>query len=76
MKQGILAFNHLNSRFGLLVSDLWAIDGLHCGQSLEVLIDNKWVETRIEMTAQGQWYLAGTDLKGKDLEYLKARLEQ
>lgn len=75
MKQGTLAFNHLNNRFGLLVSDLWEIDGLHCGQSLEVLIDNKWVQTRLEMTAQREWYLVGTDKVGKDLEYLKARLE-
>ena len=75
MKQGILAFNHLIDRYGLLVSDLWEIDGLHCGQSLKVLIDNKWVQTRLEMTVDNQWYLVGTDKVGKDLEYLKAKIE-
>ncbi len=31
--------------------------GLHCGECLEVLIGNKWISTRIEMS--NNWYLVG-----------------
>lgn len=46
---GRLGYNYKNDRYGLLVSDLWENDGFHCGETLEVLVDDKWVATRIEM---------------------------
>lgn len=31
--------------------------GLHCGECLEVLIGDKWISTRIEIS--NNWYLVG-----------------
>ena len=47
MKQGRLGYNSSNDRYGLLASDLWIDTGFHCGEGLEVLVDDKWVRTRI-----------------------------
>ena len=48
MKQGRLGYNSSNDRYGLLASDLWIDTGFHCGEGLEVLVDDKWVRTRME----------------------------
>ena len=48
MKQGRLGYNSSNNRYGLLASDLWIDTGFHCGEGLEVLVDDKWVRTRME----------------------------
>lgn len=72
--EGRLGFNRENGRYGLLVTDLWEIEGFHCGQRISVKIDGKWVETRFEMNHANQWYLVGTNLQGEDLEFLKARV--
>ena len=47
--QGRLGYNAENERYGLLVSDLWENSGFHCGECMEVLVGNQWVETRMEM---------------------------
>lgn len=76
MTIGRLGYNYENGRYGLLVSDLWANDGFHCGKTVEVLIDGKWIPTRMEMAWSengNEWYLVGTPYKG-DLEYVKARI--
>jgi hypothetical protein len=73
MKQGRLGYNSANDRYGLLISDLWEHDGFHCGEGLEVMVDGAWVQTRMEMTSDRQWYLVGTPYKG-DLEYIQARI--
>ena len=73
-KEGKLGYNLRNKRYGLLVSDLWEKD-FHCGNHLQVLLDGEWVSTQIEMDIHEQWYLTGTDKKGKDLENLVARIE-
>ena len=73
---GRLDYNLENDRYGLLVSDLWANEGFHCGECLEVMLDGKWQPTRMEMawgSDGGSWYLVGTPYKG-DLEYIKARI--
>ena len=33
--------------------------GLHCGETLDVKINGRWVSTRIEMG--NDWYLVGVD---------------
>lgn len=72
--KGILGYNYENDRYGILNNlDLWENEGLHCGACLEVLVDDKWIETSIEKY-RGEWYLVGTNLKGDDLEYLKVRM--
>lgn len=73
---GRLGYNDKNGRYGLLVSDLWENDGFHCGETLEVLVDDKWVQTRMEMSWDengSAWYLVGTPYKD-DLEYVRARV--
>lgn len=73
MKQGRLGYNHENGRYGLLSSDLWVNDGFHCGEVMEVLVDDIWVETRIEMKFGGEWYIVGTPYSG-NLENVIARI--
>ena len=73
MITGRLGYNSDNDRYGLLVSDLWEHEGFHCGEGLEVVVDGKWIATRMEMSADWEWYLVGTDYKG-DLEYIRARI--
>ena len=55
-------------------SDLWIDTGFHCGECLEVLIDDQWVQTRMEMNPAREWYLVGTPYCG-DLEYIWARIQ-
>lgn len=56
-KQGRLGYNSSNGRYGLLSSDLWIDTGFHCGEGLEVLVGDEWVQTRMEMNlANGIWW--------------------
>ncbi len=57
MREGRLGYNSYNKRYGLLSSDLWIDPGFHCGECLEVLIDDQWVKTRMEMNLAREWYL-------------------
>ena len=75
MQQGRLGYNSSNDRYGLLSSDLWIDTGFHCGEGLEVLVDDKWVRTRMEMNPAREWYLVGTSYCG-DLEYVQARIPE
>ena len=45
-KQGRLGYNSSNGRYGLLSLDLWIDTGFHCGERLEVLMDDEWVQIR------------------------------
>ena len=72
MREGRLGYNSYNKRYGLLSSDLWIDTGFHCGECLEVLVDDQWVKTRMEMNLAREWYLVGTPYCG-DLEYVRAR---
>ena len=60
MKQGRLGYNSSNGRYGLLSSDFWIDTGFYCGEGLEVLVDDEWVHTRMEMNLAREWYLVGT----------------
>ena len=71
--QGRLGYNARNGRYGWLLVELGKKEGFHCGDKMEVLIDGKWVETRMEMSLDRKWYLKGT-LYYDDLEYLKVRV--
>ena len=76
MVEGRLGYNSCNDRYGLLVSDLWEVEGFHCGEGMEVLVDDKWVHTRIEMDWRKEgnfWYLVGTPYYG-NLEYVRTRV--
>ena len=58
MREGRLGYNSNNGRYGLLSSDLWIDTGFHCGEGLEVLVDDQWVKTRMEMNParNGIWW--------------------
>lgn len=71
--EGRLGYNSENGRYGLLISDLWEHTGFHCGECLEVKVDDKWVKTRMEMDSDRNWYLVDTPYTG-DLEYVRARI--
>ena len=53
MREGRLGYNSYNKRYGLLSSDLWIDPGFHCGECLEVLVDDQWVKPQLE-TAQNR----------------------
>jgi hypothetical protein len=70
---GYLGYNQKSKRFGILYMDCWEDDGLHCGECIEVCINNEWVEDRIEFS--DNWYLYDSKLKGKELEGLPVKFE-
>lgn len=70
---GRLGYNSANDRYGLLVSDLWEHKGFCCGEGLEVMVGDDWVETHMEMDSGRNWYLVGTPYRG-NLEYIRARI--
>lgn len=77
--EGRLGYNDYNSRYGLLVSDLWEHSGFHCGEWLQVKINGEWVGTSFEMAWENGkdiWYLVGTNLRGTDIEYTRARIQK
>ena len=72
--EGILVYNNRNERYGLYdPSEGWIIDGFHCGDCFEVFEGGKWTPTRME-SFDNQWYLAGTEYIGRQLESMKARI--
>lgn len=73
MREGRLGYNSSNGRYDILSSDLWLDTGLHCGECLQVFMDGKWIQTRMEMDAAQNWYLVGTPYCG-NLEYIRARI--
>ena len=75
MREGRLGYNSYNKRYRLLSADLWIDTGFHCGEYLEVLVDDQWVKTRMEMNLAREWYLVGTPNCG-DLEYVRARIPE
>lgn len=71
-KIGKLGYNFESDRYGILnSSDLWADEGLHCGEVVEIFINDKWVKDRIEMTWDKKWYLVHNKLQ--ELEGLKIK---
>ena len=76
MKKGVLAYNDSNMRYGIIdAMDLWINEGLHCGASVEVLVDDEYIPMHIEMTIDGEWYLTDyKDLNLYDLDYLKVKI--
>lgn len=57
MKNGTLFYDADTKRMDICFEDGSTFGGLHCGTTFDVLIDGRWVPTRIEMS--DQWYLIG-----------------
>ena len=57
MKQGVLVVDNESGRMDIRFGMEEYYGGLHCGECLDVLIDNEWVPTRVEMS--DDWYLVG-----------------
>lgn len=72
-KIGRLGYNVENDRFGVLIGDLWEVEGLHCGQTFEIWNNGEWNADRIEMS--GEWYLVYSHLKGDELEGVEVRVD-
>lgn len=70
MKQGTLIYDaesdRMDIRFGL--EDYYG--GLNCGTCMDVLLNRKWIPTRIEKS--DDWYLVG--VKTRNLQGLRVRL--
>lgn len=49
--------NSSTNRFDVLYKEGNSYGGLHCGTTMEVLINDEWVPTRIEYG--NDWYLVG-----------------
>ena len=69
-----LGYNQDQDRYGILKSVLWIVEGLHCGETIEVFIDGEWIKDRIEYDhKRKQWYLVNSGLIGEQLEFLEVK---
>ena len=59
MKIGTLVLQRDIGRMDIRFSLNDYYGGLHCGETLDVTINGRWVSTRIEMG--NDWYLVGID---------------
>jgi len=70
MKEGILKYNPENERMGIQKGGFWIYSGFHCGDVMEVKIDNEWQHKRIEYYEK-TWFLVDY---GEDIEGLEVRI--
>ncbi len=70
MKQGVLIYDGSSERMDIRFGLEEYYGGLHCGTAMEVLIQNRWIPTRIEMGED--WYLVG--IKADVLTGLRVRI--
>lgn len=69
-RQGALVYDSYAGRYDVRFGLDEYFGGLHCGNSFEVRLGNKWIATRIEMDED--WYLVG--IKVHDLRGLMVRI--
>lgn len=72
MKQGKLFYDRSSGRYSFLYGDEGEkrdYGGIHCGECMEVKLNDIWVPTRMEMAEK--WYLVG--LPGLVLADLEVR---
>ncbi len=63
MRYGKLIYNIGSRRLDVLFNDGSTLGGFHCGDLLDVLLDNCWISTRVEYDED--WYLHGLFQKGR-----------
>lgn len=66
--RGILKYNPKNERYGLFdgSKNKWIDDGFHCGECLQAKMNGRFVETRMEMSCEQEWYLVGLEFDKLD----------
>lgn len=69
-RQGSLFYDPASRRMDIRFGLESYYGGLHCGTGMDVLIDGKWVPTRIELS--DDWYLVG--IKTDKIEGLVVRI--
>ena len=72
MKTGTMFYNPCTDRVDIRYRNYDTFGGLHCGMTMDVWINGKWIPTRIEYGDDG-WYLWGPEFKGIGLDGLKVR---
>lgn len=70
MKQGVLVYDERSERMDIRFGLEEYYGGLHCGTTMDVFVQNRWVPTRIEMA--DDWYLVG--IKTDTLTGLRVRI--
>lgn len=85
MREGILFYDRESDRFDVRFSDrpYTTYGGIHCGHCLQILLNDNWIDTRMEMKhttedgrVVGKWYLVGIkeDLYRLELDEPKVRI--
>ena len=59
MRQGTLVPDYRTGRMDIRFSPAEYYGGLHCGETMEILMNGQWEPTRIEMDFEREWYLVG-----------------
>ncbi len=70
-REGILVPDYKSGRINIQFSCEEYYGGLHCGSTMVVWLEDRWVPTRIELNAAG-WYLVG--VRAETILGLKVRL--
>jgi hypothetical protein len=72
MKEGYIYWDGKLGRPDIKYNDGTYYGGLHCGNTLDVLLRGEWRPARIECRYDDTWYLAGID-KSCDIFCLTVR---
>lgn len=67
--EGILVYDRENDRYYIRVDHDLKTGGLHCGNVLDIWVNEEWIPTRIEKNER--WYLVGQ--RGILLDGIKVR---
>lgn len=71
-KVGTLFYDYYEERYAIKYEDRSFSSTFHCGECLQVWMNQKWIDTRFEMNNTG-WYLVDID-HNIEITSLKARL--
>lgn len=63
MEYGKLIYNIDSKRLDVLFDDGSLLGGFHCGDRLDILLENGWISTRVEYDED--WYLFGLYQSGR-----------
>ena len=72
MRCGTLTFDPATERLDVLFNNGTSLGGLHCGDSIDVCVDGKYMMTRTEYN--DDWYLCGLFESGEIPAGLKVRV--